>query len=327
MTQSPKKKIAVLTSGGDAPGMNSCLRAIVRRAIHQNCEVLGIRNGYEGLIRGDAKELNLRSVGNIIQRGGTFLKSSRSKEFREESGRKKAADFLKSQNIFGLITIGGDGTLTGANKLAEESGLYVIGVPCTIDNDLIGTDFAIGYDTAVNTAVQCIDKIRDTADSHGRVFVIEVMGKNTGHLAVDTALAAGAEFVVTPEKGENREALLKKIKAGVKRGKSGNIVIVAERKTPGEALAVAEAISKEVDRDVRTSLLGHLQRGGSPTSLDRNIAAQMGAYAVDTLLSGETQKMVGIECGVLKASAFAEVLGKSRKISEEKLALIDILSI
>jgi 6-phosphofructokinase 1 len=320
-------KIAVLTSGGDAPGMNACLRAIVRTAIFHKASVLGIQNGYDGLIRGEGLQLNLRSVGNIIQRGGTFLRSSRSKEFRTKEGRRLAYENLKNWGVGSLIVLGGDGTLTGADTFSKEFPIRVMGIPCTIDNDLFGTDLAIGFDTAVNTAVECIDKIRDTADSHGRVFVVEVMGRNTGHLAIETALAAGAEFAIVPEVPFSAKKLISKIQAGIDRGKAGSIVIVAERQQPGEAIELSKLIGKSIKRDVRTAILGHLQRGGSPSSIDRNLGSRLGSHAVELLLKKKNRLMVGMQCGKLTTISISKVMGKRHSMDIQKLKLVDMLSI
>lgn len=326
MTQS-QDRIAVLTSGGDAPGMNACLRSIVRVAYAHHVEVLGVRHGYEGLIQGNFVPLSLRSVGNIIQRGGTLLGSSRSRAFLTKEGRKKAYESLKLMGIKKLIVLGGDGSLRGAAKLSDEFGVSVIGVPCTIDNDLAGTDFSIGFDSAVRTAVECIDKIRDTADSHGRIFVIEVMGKNTGHIAIETALAVGAEFVFIPEKKDQPEAMFRKIKSGLARGKTGSIVIVAEGKKPGKSLKIAESLGRKIQREVRTLILGHLQRGGSPSPVDRNLASEFGALAVNLILSGKTKKMTIVRCGRMESIDFSKALKGKQKLSNEKLKLLDRLSV
>lgn len=320
-------RIAILTSGGDAPGMNACIRAVVRAAHFHGIQVLGIRHGFQGLIDGAFVPLTLRSVGNIIQRGGTILGSSRSKEFRTAKGRKKAFLELRELEVDRLIVLGGDGTMTGAGMLSDEFPIQVIGIPCTIDNDIPETDLSIGFDSAVQTGVECIDKIRDTADSHGRIFIIEVMGKNTGHIAVETGLACGAEFVVIPEQSYRPADLVKKIREGAARGKTGSIVIMAEGKNPGQALKVADYLSEEVDREVRALILGHLQRGGSPTRADRNLASQFGAYAVELALEGKTKKMTGMSCGQLVAADFSKVIGKKQKVSFEKLRLIDMLSV
>ncbi|MDB5038756.1 MAG: ATP-dependent 6-phosphofructokinase [Bacteriovoracaceae bacterium] len=320
-------KIGVLTSGGDAPGMNAALRAVVRTAIFHGYDVVGIRNGYDGLMKGNVVPLTLRSVGNIIQRGGTFLGTSRSKEFRTKDGRARAFNLLKAWDVSALITLGGDGTMMGAGILSKEYPIQVIGVPCTIDNDLFGTDFSIGYDTAVNTAVESIDKIRDTADSHGRIFVIEVMGRNTGHLALETALAVGAEYVVIPEAPLKTADLIRKIQEGVNRGKTGSIIIVAEKDRPGWALTLAEVVEKSIKRDVRAAVLGHLQRGGSPSSSDRNLASRLGARAVELIAKNKTRLMVGMKCGQIQEVPFSSVVGKRRHADLEKLSLVDRLSI
>jgi 6-phosphofructokinase 1 len=320
-------KIGVLTSGGDAPGMNAALRAIVRTAIYHGWEVLGIRNGYEGLVKANIQPLGLGSVGNIIQRGGTFLGTSRSKEFRTKDGRERAYNFLKAWDVSALITLGGDGTMTGAGIFSKEFPIQAVGIPCTIDNDIFGTDYSIGYDTAVNTAVQAIDKIRDTADSHGRVFVIEIMGRNTGHLALETAIAVGAEFAVIPEAPLRTKDVVAKIQEGINRGKSGSIVIVAEKSRPGWALVLADIIEKSVKRDVRAAVLGHLQRGGSPTSADRNLASRLGSRAVELVIEGANRVMVGSCCGEVQESPFSHVVGKRRYADLEKLRLVDTLSI
>lgn len=306
--------------------MNACIRAIVRAAHQNDWEVMGVRQGYDGLIRGNGLPLTLRSVGNIIQRGGTILGSSRSQEFRTREGRVKAAQTLNAWGCSGLIVLGGDGTLAGAGALSREHPIRTIGIPVTIDNDMVGTELAIGFDTAINTAVQCIDRIRDTADSHGRVFLIEVMGKNSGHIALETALAAGAEYVSIPEKPFHMKSLIKKIQAGIERGKMGSIVIVAEKNKPGEVLKLQETLQKYVKRDVRAVVLGHLQRGGSPTSTDRNIAARFGAAAVEALVKGKSRVMVGLQGGEIVLVPFSKVVGRREKADVRRLNLIDILS-
>lgn len=319
--------MAILTSGGDAPGMNACVRAVVRTAAFHGWGVLGIKNGYKGLVEGAYQPLHLGSVGNIIQRGGTILGSSRCAEFRTKRGREKAYEFLRSHRVNHLITLGGDGTFAGAEIFSREFGVRVSGVPCTIDNDLKGTDFSIGFDTAVNTAVQCIDRIRDTADSHGRVFVIEVMGRNTGHLALETALAVGAEFVVVPEVKLNLQSLIKKIQAGIDRGKAGSIVIVAEADEPGRAFPISATIEKKIKRDVRTAILGHLQRGGSPSCRDRNLASRLGSSAVEFLIKGKNRFMVGSISEHVKATALTDVVKGRRRADLNDFKLVNILSI
>lgn len=307
--------------------MNACIRAIVRTASFHGFGILGIKNGYKGLVEGKFVSLNVGSVGNIIQRGGTILGSSRSKEFLTKAGRKKAYEFLKAHHVRHLITLGGDGTFRGAQRFSKEFPMKVVGVPCTIDNDIDGTDFCIGFDTAVNTAVQCIDRIRDTADSHGRVFVIEVMGRNTGHLALETALAAGAEFVVVPEVKFNLKSLIKKIQAGIDRGKSGSIVIVAEADLPGRAFPISKSIQKFIRRDVRTAILGHLQRGGSPSSRDRNLASRLGSRAVEYLAGGSSRIMVGMKNGKVVARSLDLAIKSRRHADLSDLKLMNILSI
>lgn len=307
--------------------MNPCIRAIVRVACYHQMEVVGIRNGFQGMIEDEVSPLSLRSVGNIIQKGGTILGSSRSKAFRTKEGRKKAYEVLQSLGIDKLIVLGGDGSMNAAAVLSREYPVQVIGVPCTIDNDLPGTDFSIGFDTAVETAVQCIDKIRDTADSHGRVFLIEVMGKNTGHIAIETGIAAGAEFVIIPEEDFKLSNLVKKIMSGYSRGKTGSIVIVAERKQPGFVLKLTEDLEKKVPVEVRGMILGHLQRGGSPSSFDRNLAAEFGAFSVELLRKEETRMMTATQNGRLIGIPFDQVVGRQRPADIQNLKLIDMLSI
>lgn len=320
-------RIAILTSGGDSPGMNACIRSVVRSAAFRDWEVYGVRGGFQGLVEGDFGLLTLRSVGNIIQRGGTILGSSRSKEFRTKEGRAQAFRELKALGIQKLICMGGDGTLMGSSIFSKEFPVQVIGVPSTIDNDLPGTDLAIGFDTAVKTAIECVDKIRDTADSHGRVFIVEVMGKQTGHLALETALAVGAEFAMIPEKQTNFSKLVHKIRSGIERGKKGSIVIVAESHRPGLAQRVAERLQRSLSTEVRYLILGHLQRGGSPGRLDRNLGSRFGDLAVDLLARGKTRQMTAWVNGALKAVPYADVIGKRKKPKLQDLALIDRLSI
>jgi len=327
MRQKDIGRVGVLCSGGDAPGMNAAIRAIVRTGVFHRLEVLGIRGGYRGLIEDDLCPLSLRSVGNLIQRGGTFLGSSRCPEFFSKKGRAQAYEVLKRYQINKLIVLGGDGSMKGASLLSREHPIKVIGVPCTIDNDLVGSDFSIGFDTAVETAVSAIDKIRDTADSHGRVFMIEVMGKNTGHIAIETALAVGAEFVVIPEEPFRKDQLVKKILGGIQRGKTGSIVIVAERNQPGFVLSLAKELQKKLPVDLRAMILGHLQRGGSPTAFDRNLASMFGAYAVKSILAGENRKMTAISCKKMRLVDFSSLVGKKKPAPKTNLRLIDQLSI
>lgn len=327
-TSKKQGRLGILCSGGDAPGMNACIRSIVRNAFYNRIEVLGIKNGFEGLVQDELYPLSLRSVGNIIQRGGTVLGSSRCPEFQTKKGRKKAAQTMDRYQMDKLVVLGGDGSMAGAALLSKEHGYQVIGIPCTIDNDLEKTDFSIGFDTSVQTAVECIDKIRDTADSHGRIFLIEVMGKSTGHIAIETGLAVGAEFVVLPEKKFSLPRLIEKLEAGKQRGKTGSIVIVAEKKEPGVVLEIANMLVKKTSRtDVRTMILGHLQRGGSPSQFDRNLAARMGDSAVRAFLENENRVMVGVQNGKMCFVDFSKVVGKKKPADVSNLELINRLSI
>jgi len=320
-------RLAVLTSGGDSPGMNACIRAIVRSAIYRGWEVFGVRRGYQGLVEGDFIPLPLRSVGNIIQRGGTILGSSRSADFRTREGRRSAYQELSALGISNLIVLGGDGTLEGASTFSKEFPIRIVGIPCTIDNDLPETELALGFDTAVETAVECVDKIRDTADSHGRVFIIEVMGKVSGHLALETSLAVGAEFALIPEKKFELNKLVAKIRAGIDRGKKGSIVIVAEGKKPGLAQVIAGRLQKNLATEVRHLVLGHLQRGGTPSRLDRNLGSRFGDYAVHLLGLNKNRVMTIWRSGGLDYVDFSKVAGRRKRPELETLSLIDRLSI
>lgn len=297
MTGQKLARIAVVTSGGDAPGLNACLRAVVRTALTYKLAIFGIRHGYEGLMKGDFIPLDGHSVSGIINRGGTFLFTTRTKTFETPAGIRKAAGVLKKRKIDGLIVLGGNGSLKGACELAQETGTAVIGIPKSIDNDVGGTDYSIGFDTAVNTAVEVIDKLRDTATSHERLFFVEVMGRRRGFLALATALAGGAEAVLLPEIKQDTSSLCKLLEQGKKHGKVSNIIIVAEGDESGGALKVAKKISKSTDYDVRVSIIGHQQRGGAPSAFDRILASQFGNAAVEALLQGEHNKMVGIQNG------------------------------
>jgi len=289
------KKIAVFTSGGDAPGMNACIRAVVRTAIYHGLEIYGIYRGYEGMIEGDIRRMQSHSVSNIVQRGGTILKSARSMEFRTPEGRKKAYNQLQSLGIEGLVAIGGDGTFTGAKLFFEEYGIPTVGCPGTIDNDIYGTDYTIGFDTAVNTALDAIDKIRDTADAFERIFLVEVMGRHTGYLAVAAGIAAGAEQIICPELASELD--LDKIAQHVEqarqhRGNCSYIIVIAETMYPGGVSALAADLEKR-GIECRASILGHIQRGGRPVGADRILATKLGAYAVEQLLQGAHMMMVG----------------------------------
>ncbi len=295
------KRIAVLTSGGDAPGMNAAVRAVTRKAIFHGLEVFGVYNGYQGLINGDIVQLNLGSVGDIIQRGGTFLRSARCPEFRTEEGRAKAVVNLKKFEIDALVVVGGDGSYRGAQKLTG-LGFPTIGLP--------GTDYTIGFDTALNTALEAIDKIRDTASSHERTYVIEVMGRDAGDIALYAGLAGGAESILVPERPEDLKEVLDRIQSGVNRGKKHSIVIVAEG--AGRAQDVGDAIAKETGLDTRVTVLGHVQRGGAPTAADRVLASRMGAHAIEILLQGKQGRVVGVRGGKMIDLDIDEALDENK---------------
>ncbi|WP_215142465.1 6-phosphofructokinase [Exiguobacterium qingdaonense] len=319
------KRIAVLTSGGDAPGMNAAVRSVTRKAIFEGLEVYGVYNGYQGLIEGDLIELNLGSVGDIIQRGGTFLRSARCPEFRTEEGRAKAVEQLKKFNIDALVVIGGDGSYRGAQKLTE-LGFPTIGLPGTIDNDIPGTDATIGFDTALNTALDAIDKIRDTASSHERTYVIEVMGRDAGDIALYSGLAGGAESILVPERPEELNAIVERINHGIARGKKHSIVIVAEG--AGSAEEIGKLIAEKTNSETRVTILGHIQRGGSPTAADRVLASRMGAYAVEILLEGKAGRVVGIRNNQMMDLDIDEALDHNKHTIDMRLIdLVNQLSI
>lgn len=319
--------IGVYTSGGDAPGMNAAIRAVVRMAISKNIEVYGIRHGYNGMIEGQISQLFPRDVANIIQRGGTVLKTGRSLEFLKPEFRQKAADNLRALGIEGLVCIGGDGSFRGAHALWEEHRIPIIGIPGTIDNDIYGTDNTIGFDTAVNTALDAIDKIRDTAASHDRLFIVEVMGRNSGHIASHVGLAGGAEEIFTPDANTTVERAVERIKESSQKGKTSSIIIAAEGQKPGRAYDLAEAIRKKSGLDAKVCILGHLQRGGSPSASDRILASRMGAAAVEGLLSGKTDLMIGIHGSQLVTVPFEQVVKSEKKTSLDLIHLATALSI
>lgn len=318
------KKMAVLTSGGDAPGMNAAVRAAVRRAVYHGVQIYGVYHGYDGLIRGDIKEMNLGSVGDIIHRGGTILYTARSAEFRTEEGRQKAIEQLNKHGIEGLIVIGGDGSFRGAQKLTQK-GFPTIGIPGTIDNDIPCTDFTIGFDTALNTVVEAIDKIRDTATSHDRTYIIEVMGRDAGDLALWSGLAAGAESILIPEADQDMDDIIERLHAGHRRGKKHSIIIVAEG--VGSATQYGEVIKERTGFETRVTVLGHIQRGGSPTAFDRMLASRMGAAAVDLLLEGKADRMVGISNNQIIDVDFDEALAKKHVLDLSVYQLARTLSI
>ncbi len=321
------KRIGVYTSGGDAPGMNACLRAVVRTAVYHGLEVYGIRHGYNGMINGEIFELNSSSVSNILQVGGTILKTARSNEFMTREGRQKAYEQLQRRGIEGLVAMGGNGTFIGANVFHEEFGIPVVGAPCTIDNDLYGTDYTVGYDTAVNTALDAIDKIRDTADSHGRVFFIEVMGRDSGYIAVPCAIGGGAEIVVVPEKQTSVNSIIDAIQKGWKRSKTSLIVIIAEGEAEGDAAKVAESVKKALPQmDARVTVLGHVQRGGSPTAFDRMLASRLGISCVKGLLSGQLNAMAGTINSKPVYTPFIETISRRKEINPDYVEMMEILS-
>jgi len=318
------KRIAVFTSGGDSPGMNACVRAVVRTAIFNKVEVTGIVRGYQGMIEDDMIELNSRSVSNIIQRGGTFLRSARSLEFMTPEGRAKAFENLKRRGIEGIICIGGNGTFTGAEIFYNEYGIPSIGAPGTIDNDLYGTDFTIGFDTAVNTALEAIDKIRDTAESHGRVFFVEVMGRHAGYIALAVGMAGGAEAVLIPESKNDWPEIIDMFR---KSPKAFSIVVVAEGDEDGGAYKTVERIKKSLpDFDPRVTILGHIQRGGSPTAYDRVLGSRLGNAAVEALLRGETNKMAGMINNKVALTPYHDAIAKTKELNSELVRLIEVFN-
>lgn len=320
-------KIGVLCSGGDSPGMNACIRAVVRNAIYHGLEVYGIMRGYSGMVEDDIVMLESRSVANIIQRGGTILKTARCKEFMEYEGRKTAYKNLRKYGINGLVIIGGDGSFRGANAFSSDFDIPCIGLPGTIDKDIAGTDFTIGFDTAVNTAVEAIDKIRDTADSHDRLFIIEVMGRDAGYIALHSGIATGAENILIPERKTIIGEIISSLQEKERRKKLVNLIVVAEGDEFGGAIEVEKAIkSKLPDLEARVCILGHIQRGGSPTCLDRLIASRMGYHAVECLIEGRHNVFVGIQNDKMNYIPLSEAIKKKQKISEEWLKIGRVLA-
>jgi 6-phosphofructokinase 1 len=323
------KRIAVFTSGGDAPGMNAAIRAIVRNAVNNDLHIYGIMRGYEGMIDGNIKRLETSDVSNIIHRGGTILKTARSQRFMTVEGRKQAYENLMDNDIDAIIAIGGNGTFTGATKMLEEfPDLQMLGIPGTIDNDLYGTDFTIGFDTALNTAVQAVDKIRDTADSHNRLFFVEVMGRHSGFIALHTAIAGGAGGVLIPEEETSIEDLVKLLKRGAKRSKLFSIVIVAEGNQMGTVYDIAQKVEERVDfyDDIKVTVIGHLQRGGSPSTLDRVLASVLGFGAVDALLEGKSGCMVGIKNNNVNFVPLADAIYKNKPLNKDLIRMAHILA-
>lgn len=309
--------------------MNACIRAVVRGAVYHGIDVFGIRKGYNGMIEGDIFQMSSHSVSNIVQRGGTILKSARSKEFLTPEGRKRAYDNLQSHGIEGLVAIGGNGTFTGAMILQREFNIPIVGAPGTIDNDLYGTDYTIGYDTAVNTALDAIDRIRDTASSHDRIFFIEVMGRDSGYIAIQSGIAGGAELVMVPEVLTPISEVVNTLQQGWKRSKSSSIVVVAEGDEEGNATQIAEKIKKQVDGqvDIRVTTLGHTQRGGSPSAQDRILASRLGLGALEGLMAGQSNVMAGIINNELVYTPFEDTIRLPKPISEDLLRMVRILSI
>ena len=322
------KCIGILTSGGDAPGMNAAIRAVTRSAIYNGLQVKGIYRGYKGLITGEIKEFKTENVSNIIQQGGTILKTARCQEFKTPEGRKIAYETMQREGIDALVVIGGDGSLTGARLLAQEFDVPCIGLPGTIDNDLYGTDTTIGYDTALNTILDAVDKIRDTATSHERLFFVEVMGRDAGFLALNGAIAAGAEAAIIPEFNTEVDQLEEFIKNGFRKSKSSSIVLVAESEITGGAMHYAERVKNEYPQyDVRVTILGHLQRGGKPTAHDRIIASRMGVASIQALMEGQRNVMIGIENDQIVYVPFTKAIKNDKPIDRELVNVLHELSI
>jgi 6-phosphofructokinase 1 len=321
------KKIGVLTSGGDSPGMNAAIRAVVRTGFYYGIEMYGIYRGYEGMIQDDIKKLDSRYITHVLERGGTFLKSARSAEFRTPEGRKKALDNLQSHGIDALVVIGGDGSLTGAHLFFEEYGIPAIGLPGTIDNDLSGTDLTIGFDTACNTAIEAIDKIRDTATSHDRLFFVEVMGRDAGFIAINAGIGSAAAAILIPERKTPIDALIEKLKTRSKAKKSSNIVIVAEGGQSGSAQHIADEVKTFLPHyDIKVTILGHLQRGGSPSSYDRLLASKLGVAAVEGLLQGKYDMMAGMINNKVVYTPIVKAIVDDKEVDDEDLRIANILS-
>lgn len=326
MTTTPIQSIGVFTSGGDAPGMNAAIRAVVRSGIEKNIRVMGIYRGYSGMIDGEIISLESGSVANILQRGGTILKAGRCPEFHQPAARAQAAEQLKKHGIDALVCIGGDGTMQGAQLLYKEHGVRVVGVPGTIDNDIAGTDSTIGFDTAVNTALEAIDRIRDTAASHNRLFIVEVMGRDSGFIATSVGLAGGAEEIFIPENPTSVDQAIERIQRGMARGKTSSILVAAEGQKPGRAYDLAESIRKKSGFEAKVCILGHVQRGGSPTASDRILASRLGAAAVQILIEGRSGVMVGIQNNQIVYENLKDCLLQTKKVGQKLLELTNTLA-
>jgi 6-phosphofructokinase 1 len=322
------KKVGVLTSGGDSPGMNAAIRSVVRTCAYHNIECLGIYRGYQGMIEGDFKEMGPRSVNNIVNKGGTILKSARSAEFRTPEGRKKAHENLVKHGVDALVVIGGDGSFTGGLIFNSEFGFPVMGIPGTIDNDIFGTSFTLGYDTALNTVVDCIDKIRDTASSHNRLFFVEVMGRDAGHIALNAGIGAGAEEILIPEEDLGLERLLDSLQKSKASGKSSSIVVIAEGDKIGKnVFELKDYVEANLpEYDVRVSVLGHMQRGGSPSCFDRVLASRLGVKAVESLIDGKSNYMVGLQQDKVTLTPLEQAIKGKSEIDRELLRVSDIMS-
>lgn len=321
------KNIGVFTSGGDSPGMNAAIRAVVRTGLYYDLDVTGIYRGYDGMISGDFQLMERKSVANIIQRGGTILKTARSEEFRTAEGRKKAYEQLMKHNVDAIVAIGGDGTFTGANIFYDEYQVPVIGLPGTIDNDLIGTDFTIGYDTAINTVIDAVDKIRDTAESHDRLFIVEVMGRDSGLIALRSGIGTGAEAILIPETKTDTKAMLNRLETS-RKDKSSKIIIVAEGDDAGGAFEIAKIVKdKFPGTDTRVSILGHIQRGGPPSCMDRVLASRLGVAAVESLMAGRNREMIGVVNGQIHFTPFSNAIKHNPEVNPELLKIVEILSL
>ena len=322
------KKVGVLTSGGDSPGMNAAIRSVVRTCAYHNIECIGIYRGYQGMIEGDFKEMGPRSVNNIVNKGGTILKSARSMEFKTVEGRKKAHDNLIKAGVDALVVIGGDGTFTGGLLFSSEFDFPIMGIPGTIDNDIFGTSHTLGYDTALNTVVEVIDKIRDTASSHNRLFFVEVMGRDAGHLALNAGIGAGAEEILIPEEDLGLERLLDSLRKSKASGKSSSIVVIAEGDKIGKnVFELKDYVEANLpEYDVRVSVLGHMQRGGSPSCFDRVFASRLGVKAVESLIEGKKSYMVGLQCDKITLTPLVQAIKGKTEIDRELLRVSDIMS-